>query len=176
MSQEVIIIDDFYDIPHQYHKSFFENQCFITDETYDKISKIVGNKIEIIGASNEILSEDKNTSVCSHLLADWIAVIYLSLPLVSFGEFGIKFYSHLSTGLETFPTEEEKRKHNLKEDNLLNIFLNHSDLWKEYGSILAKYNRMILFRANRWHSYGNGFGENINTSMLYQKIILKNAY
>ena len=48
MNQSIIIVDNFYDIPHQYHKGFFENQCVITDETYKKLSNIVGNKIEII--------------------------------------------------------------------------------------------------------------------------------
>lgn len=176
MIQSITFVDNLYDIPHQYHKGFFENQCIITNETYDKLSNIVGNKVEIISATNEVLSEKQDTSVCSHLLADWIAVIYLSLPLVSFGEFGMKFYSHRATGLETFPTEEEKVKYNLKDNDLVNVFANHPDLWKEYGNIPAKYNRMILFRANLWHSYGKGFGQDLNTSMLYQKIILKNGY
>ena len=30
--------------------------------------------------------------------------------------------------------------------------------WKEYGKIPARYNRLVLFRSNRWHSYGKGFG------------------
>ena len=56
--------------------------------------------------------------------------------------------------------------------NKLNeIFSSDMSLWKEYGRIPLKYNRMILFRGNRWHSYEN----NLNTSMLYQKIIIKNA-
>ena len=48
MNQSIIIVDNFYDITHQYNKGFFENQCVITDETYKKLSNIVGNKIEII--------------------------------------------------------------------------------------------------------------------------------
>jgi len=176
MNQSIVIVDNLYDIPHQYHKGFFENQCVITDETYKKLSNVVGNKIKIIDATNEVLSEDKDTSVCAHLLADWIAVIYLSFPLVSFGEFGMKFYSHRDTGIEAFPTKEEKIKYNIKEDDLLNIFSSNLDLWKEYGNIPARYNRMILFRANLWHSYGKGFGQDLNTSMLYQKVILKNGY
>jgi hypothetical protein len=175
MNQSIIIVDNFYDIPHQYHKGFFENQCVITDETYKKLSNIVGNKIEIISSTNEVLGENDQTSVCAHLLSDCIAVIYLSLPLVSFGEFGMKFYSHRATGLETFPTKEEKIKYNLNDNNLKNVFSNNVELWKEYGNISAKYNRIILFRANRWHSYGKGFGYDLNTSMLYQKIILKNV-
>lgn len=175
MNKNIIVVDDFYDIPHQYHKSFFENQCLITDETIGKIQDVIGNPIEVISASNEVLSEEQNTSVCCHLASDWIAIIYLTLPLVSYGEFGIKFYSHLSTGLETFPKSEDLQKHNISEHQLSEIFSSNTKLWKEYGCIPAKYNRMILFRSNLWHSYGNGFGNNLNTSMLYQKVIIKDV-
>lgn len=175
MRQEIIIVDDFYDISHMYHKGFFENKCIISDETCEKLSNIIGNKIKIISATNEVLNWNHSSSVCAHLHADWIAIIYLSLPLVSYGEFGIKFYSHRSTGLETFPTDEEKIKYKIQDSDLSNVFSRNLDLWKEYGCIPAKYNRIILFSANRWHSYGKGFGQDLNTSMLYQKIILENA-
>jgi hypothetical protein len=175
MTEKIIIVDNFYDFPHQHHKSFFENQCLITEETVNNLKNIIGNPIEIIDANNEVLSEGQNTTVCSHLTSDWIGVIYLSLPLVSFGEFGVKFYSHLSTGLETFPSLEDLQKYNISEDQLLKVFGPSLDLWKEYGSITPKYNRLILFKSNLWHSYGNGFGADLNTSMLYQKIIIRNG-
>ena len=47
--------------------------------------------------------------------------------------------------------------------------------WNEYGSIPIKHNRLILFRSDLWHSYGDGFGSDLNTSMLYKKIIIKNG-
>lgn len=175
MTEKIIVVDDFYDIPHQYHKSFFENQCLISEETIEKITHIINNPIEIISASNEVLSEGQATSVCSHLSSDWIAVIYLNLPMASFGECGIKFYSHLLTGLEAFPSSEDLKKLNISENKLLEVFASQPDLWKEYGNIPAKYNRLVLFRSDLWHSYGNGFGVDLNTSMLYQKIIIRNV-
>lgn len=175
MNQQVIIVDDLYDIAHQYHKGFFENQCIISDETVGKISQILGNKIEILDASNQVLSQGQTSGVCAHLECDWIAIIYLNLPLGSFGEFGLRFYSHVETKLETFPTEEEMKLYGISNDKLSKIFNSDLSLWKEYGIIPAKYNRMILFRGNLWHSYGKGFGDNLNTSMLYQKIIIKNG-
>lgn len=175
MNQEVIIVDDLYDIPHQYHKGFFQNQCLITDETEGKISQILGNQIEVLEATNEVLSEGQTSDVCAHLNSDWIAVIYLSLPLTSFGELGLKFYSHIKTGLEAFPTEEEMKVYGISNDKLPEVFNSNLNLWKKYVNIPVKYNRMVLFRSNRWHSYGKGFGDDLNTSMLYQKIIIKNA-
>jgi hypothetical protein len=167
MRQKIIIVDNLYDIPHQYHKGFFENQCVITDETVNKIAEVIGNPIKIISATNEVGGE---SDVVAHLESDWIAVIYLSLPMQSFGETGIKFYSHLATGLEAFPTLEEMNKYQLQENQLEEVFKSDLSLWKEYGNILAKYNRMVLFRSSLWHSYKN----NLNNSMLFQKIIIKN--
>ena len=168
MREHIVIVDNLYDIPHQYHKGFFENQCVITDETVSKIAEVIGNPIEIISATNEV---GDDPSVVAHLGSDWIAVIYLTLPTQSFGETGIKFYSHLATGLEAFPTSEEMDKYQIIENNLLEVFKSDLSLWKEYGNIVAKYNRMILFRSDLWHSYA----ANINISMLFQKIIIKNG-
>lgn len=168
MTKQIIIVDDLYDIAHQYHKGFFENQCVITDETVGKISQIIGNPIDIISATNEVGSLP---GVVAHLECDWIALIYLTLPLESFGEFGVKFYSHLTTGLETFPTKEEMVKYQIDQSQLNEVFSSDPSLWKEYGNIPAKYNRMVLFRGNRWHSYES----KLNNSMLYQKIIIRNA-
>ena len=168
MREHIIIVDNLYDIPHQYHKGFFENQCVITDETVGKLTEVIGNPIEIISATNEVGGDD---GVVAHLGSDWIAVIYLTLPMQSFGETGIKFYSHLATGLEAFPTSEEANKYQITENNLSEVFKSDLSLWKEYGNIVAKYNRMVLFRSDLWHSYAT----NLNNSMLFQKIIIKNG-
>jgi len=166
MREQIIIVDNLYDIPHQYHKGFFENQCVITDETVSKVTEVIGNPIEIISATNEVGGE---SDIVAHLTSDWIAVIYLTLPMQSFGETGIKFYSHLATGLEVFPTTEEIKRYQLT--HLEETFRSDLSLWKAYGDIPAKYNRMVLFRSNLWHSYGS----NINSFMLFQKIIINNG-
>jgi len=139
MIEQIIVVDDLYDIAHQYHKGFSESQCVITDETGGKISQILGKPIEIVSATNEINGSDE---IVSRSDCDWIAVIYLTLPLISFGEHGLKFF-----------TPEGK----------------------EYGNIPVKYNRMVLFRSNLLHSYGKGYGDNLNNSMMYQKILIKDG-
>lgn len=164
MSEEIIIVDDFYDIPFQYFKGFEENKCVITEETLGKISQILGKDIEILYATNE---EENFDQILCNLKSDWIAVIYLSLPFESFEHFGIKFYSHIKTGLEKYPTKDELNEFNITESNIMEVFDSGKDGWKEYGNIPAKYNRLVLFKSNRWHSYG--FGNNIK----YQKIIFK---
>jgi len=166
MNSQIIVVDDLYDFPHQYHKGFDDGQCLITDETVGKISQILGNPIKIVHASIENV---KSSGVMAHLECDWIAVIYMSLPLETFGEMGIRFYSHLPTGLEAFPTKEEIIKHQIDEKQITKVFSSDIKLWKEYGCIPAKYNRMVLFKGNRWHSY------NLNNNIRYQKVIIKNG-
>lgn len=166
MNSQIIVVDDLYDIPHQYHKGFDENQCLITDETVGKISQILGNPVKVIQASNEV---GTTSGVLAHLECDWIAVIYMTLPLEAFGEMGIRFYSHLPTGLEAFPTKEEIEKYQIDENEITKVFASDSKLWKEYSCIPAKYNRMVLFKGNRWHSY------NLNSGIRYQKVIINNG-
>jgi hypothetical protein len=168
MREQIIIVDNFYDIAHQYHKSFSENRCVITDETIGKISQIIGNTIDIVSATNEVGSLP---GVVAHLGCDWIALIYLTLPLEAFGEFGLKFYSHLETGLETFPTQEELKTYQIDDNQLEQVFNSDLSLWKEYLNIPVKYNRMILFRGNRWHSYES----KLNNYICYQRIIIRNV-
>ena len=135
MNSQIIVVDDLYDIPHQYHKGFDEGECLITEETIGKISQILGNPVKVIQASNEV---ETTFGVMAHLECDWIAVIYMTLPLEAFGEMGIRFYSHLPTGLETFPTKEEIKKYQIDEKEITKVFSSDSKLWKEYSCIPAK--------------------------------------
>ena len=161
MKSEIFVIDNFYDIPFEYHKSFLNNKIEITEETTCKISSIVKSDIKILEATNNVQKEEDEAGITAHLGSDWIAIIYLQMGYPSFGEFGMKFFSHIETGLESY-VDGQEYKFNVTDKTQ----------WKEYGKIPARYNRLVLFRSNRWHSYGKGFGNDLNTSMLYQKMII----
>ena len=161
MKSEIFVIDNFYDNPNEYHRSFLNNEVRITDNTVKGISNILKSDIKIIEADNNMQKEEDEGGITAHLGSDWIGVIYLQLGYPSFGEFGMKFFSHIETGLESY-VDGQQYKFNTQD----------KIQWKEYGKIPAKYNRLVLFRSNRWHSYGKGFGNDLNTSMLYQKMII----
>lgn len=177
MNQKIIIVDNFYDTAHQYHKSFFENQCLITEETTEKISQLVDNKIEIIEAYNEVRLENTTNPITAHIGANWIGVIYLTMPSDCVSKSGVSFYKHKKTNLESFPDDYAKELFGFSsmEDIQKSFDVNNLDDWKEYSNIFIKYNRLVLFQADFWHSYGNGFGSELNNSMLYQKILIKNV-
>lgn len=175
MNQKIIITDDFYDIAHQYHKSFFENQCLITEETVNKISTLLQQNVKVVAAMNESLSGKQNI-ITANTSCDWIAVIYLTMPANCVFTSGMSFYTHQKTQLETFPNDYAKSLHGLQTIEDLEKTFNVADLsdWKEYMNIFVKYNRMVLFRADLWHSYGSDAEKDLNTSIIYQKILLQN--
>ena len=170
MNQKVIIADDFYDIAYQYHKSFFEDQCLITEETTHKISELLQRKVNLELATNEVL--DKPNNITANTFYDWIAVIYLTMPAECVSTQGMSFYIHKKTELDAFPNEYVRSLFGVQTIEDLNATFdsqNQND-WKEYMNVFVKYNRIILFRADLWHSYGQ-----INNSIIYQKLLLQNA-
>ena len=174
MHPHIFIIDDFLPYPvKEYIKTikdpansiteFVGNKIDIThNKTYERLSDLLGSKIEIVDDTNISSTENTNSHICAHIQSDWIALIYLQLPLSSLGEFGVRFYSHKETGSEFY--SEGKELNTLDESQ-----------WKEYSKIPVKYNRLVLFKSRLWHSYGNGFGDTLNNSMLYKKIIIRNG-
>ncbi len=173
MNQKIIIADDFYDVAYQYHQSFIENQCLITDETVGKISELLQQNINVAAASNETLDQNSQNLITANTSYDWIAVIYLSMPADCVFTSGMSFYTHSKTQLETFPNDYAMSLYGLQTMEDLEKTFNVSNFndWKEYMNIFVKYNRIVLFRANLWHSYGVG----INNSIIYQKLLLQNV-
>ena len=174
MRPHIFIIDDFLPFPVKEYvkkigdptnsivKQWYPSNGKFHNKTYERLSDLLGSKIEIVDDTNISSTENTNSHICAHIQSDWIALIYLQLPLSSSGEFGVRFYSHKETGSEFY--SEGKELNTLDESQ-----------WKEYSKIPAKYNRLVLFKSRLWHSYGNGFGDTLNNSMLYKKIIIRNG-
>lgn len=177
MNQKIIIADDFYEIAYKHHKGFVDRECVITEETTDKISQILHSPVKVLEASNEVSFENTQNQVTANLQADWIAVIYLTLPPECVFKKGLSFCIHKKTNLDSFPNEYAMELYGWKtmEDLHKSFDVSNLNHWEEYMNIFVKYNRLILFKADLWHSYGSGFGEDLNTSMIYQKVLLKNA-
>ena len=137
MKSEIFVIDNFYDNSQEYHRSFLNNEVTITEETTGKISSILKTDIKILEATNNIQKEEDEADITAHLGSDWIAIIYLQMGYPSFGEFGMKFFSHIETGLESYV-----------DGNQFNV--QDKTQWKEYGNILAKYNGLFFFGSKLW--------------------------
>ena len=80
MNQNFIIVDDFYDIAHVYHKSILENNVLITDETTQKLSYILGCPIKICEAFNEVGDENHSNQITTNTAFKWLSLIHISEP------------------------------------------------------------------------------------------------
>lgn len=196
MNQKIIIIDDFYDLAFFHHQAFghidseitsqfltapqdvlAKSKCNIEEETYSKISSILNKKSVKIDGINCVLGEDNKDTIVSNIQYDWIAVIYLTLPTICSFNTGLKFYKHIPTNLDSYPDKTSSEMLGLKTtDEINNSFdFNDRNQWKKYTDIYLKYNRAIIFKADLWHSYGDGFGNQINNSMIYQTLFIANG-
>jgi hypothetical protein len=174
MNQKFVIVDNFYDIAHVYHKSIIENNVLITDEATQKLSYILGCPVNVVEAFNEVRNENSDNLITANTAFKWVAVIYLTMPPDAIGKKGLRFYSHKKTELDSFPHEYACQVNGWQSMEDINASFNPNDKdeWEEYGSVFVKYNRCVIFRADHWHSYGNGFGNQINNSMMYQKLLI----
>ena len=186
MDQKIFVIDNFLETSLGYQNKIVLEKAptslleqlqkeYPESFIFDKISAILKSNIKVLESKDHVQKERDRSPICCHVESDYIGVLYLTLPLNAWGEVGIKFYSHKETGLDAFPNTKEMQKYNINTSNINKIFSNDLKNWNEYGSIPIKHNRLILFRSDLWHSYGDGFGSDLNTSMLYKKIIIKNG-
>jgi len=160
MREKIIIVDNFYDNPSHYSINLSHslknkikyNKC--QTETIGKISQILSKNLELVHYNFEVISKkNTNDKIYCHLESDWNALIYLTLPIHSFGEFGVKFFlDNENNDKKILGTTQIKNKQ-----------------YTEYGCIPAKYNRLILFDSSMWFS----FGSSVENDILYENIILK---
>jgi len=179
MKQNFIIIDDFYSDPLSCYSTLLDsnNQIDIYKDAKDhdcsyeitpKLSYLLGEPISldhsffVVGDANHHQMDELNPDaniITANTSYEWIAIVYLQLPFVSCNKFGLKLYSHIKSGMENYNPE-------------IKFDVNNKSEWKEYASIPTRYNRMVLFRGDLWHSYGEGYGDQTNNSLIYQKYLI----
>lgn len=109
----------------------------------------------------------------------WAAVCYLSLPENYTKEDGTtydsgsKFWKHKETGLEQLPHDTQFLSTigiNNPEDlfNFMNTEGTDESKWINTMSVPIKFNRLIMFRSNLWHSQGELFGDSKENGRLIQ--------
>ena len=177
MNQKIIVADDFYDLAHIYHKGIVESEPVFTDEAPKKISHLLGRQVKVENLFNEVSLKNTLNPITANVACDWIAVIYLTMPGDCVSKRGMSFYTHLKTGFDSFPDEYARQLHGIQtQEDIMGTFdVDNKEEWKEYSNVYVKYNRIVLFSADLWHSYGDGFGDQLNNSMIYQKLLIQNV-
>jgi hypothetical protein len=175
---KILVVDDFYEKPLDHHLNILNKKEFDTQELVSKVSEILNQKVNVFAKFQESVKDEQKFNVNCNLKSDWIAVVYLTLPTICIGKQGLNFYIHKSTKLEEYPSNYFCEINGIKsiEDIICSFNVYDFNAWTEYSNVFLKYNRMVLFRSDLWHSYGSGFGDNLNNSLIYQKVLLKNEY
>lgn len=101
----------------------------------------------------------------------WAAVCYLTPG--EHPDSGTRFWQHCATGLDHLPYDTEYLASiGLGGPADLYRFMNtegtDTALWQQTWSVPFKFNRMIVFQSNLWHSQGELFGNSDETGRLIQ--------
>ena len=148
MKQKIIIIDNFLDSPLDYKKS----KQNLTKEISYKLNYI------LLSDTNVIPTDVSNppTEITANYAVDYIAVVYLDFPTECVDKKGIAFWMHKETQDEEVPNETKMEWMGFKtvEEVEKSYDVSDKSLWKKYMEYFVKYNRLILFDAKLFHSYG----------------------
>ena len=105
---------------------------------------------------------------------EWGAVCYLNTPDQCIDEGGTSFWMHNKTKMETCPQTNEEAKFygysSSKETWWTTVYGEGLDRskWTRYFLSPMKYNRVVLFRTNLWHSHNYNFGNTLQNGRLVQ--------
>jgi hypothetical protein len=150
MRQKIIIVDNFLDEPLTYKNS---NQLGPTEEISNKISHILQFNTSIIPAAINI----PETEITANYTFDYISILYLDFPTECVNKTGVSFWMHKETQDEELPNQTKMKWMGLQsmEEVEKSYDVSKKENWESYMNYFVKYNRLILFDARLFHSYGN---------------------
>lgn len=149
MKHKIQIIDNFLDEPLEYKNS---KDLKETQEISNKIAHILQSNIQI--SSSEPQSQDQ---IFADYSCDYIGVLYLDFPTECVNKKAVSFWMHKETQDEELPNETKLNWLGIKsiEEIERTYDVSKRENWEAYMEYFVKYNRLILFDAKLFHSYGN---------------------
>lgn len=192
MQQRLVTVDSFYDSPYDVRKKAlsleyqdrFSSEIYISKEALEKFSYLAQQNVEPImefpsGKFQISMESHQSDQISANPIADWIAIIYLTLPAQLEGHQCLSFYTHSKTQAERIPTELEQHLQGwTTAEEMFEGFVlidgKNPSAWTSWFTGFARYNRCIMFDAKLWHSQLKGFGDTINNCRLSQLFFLRN--
>ena len=149
MKQKIVIIDNFLDTPLEYKNSKDSNA---TQEISNKIAHTLQSNIKI--SSVQPHSQDQ---IFADYSCDYIGVLYLDFPTECVNKKAVSFWMHKETQDEELPNETKLKWLGLQsiEEIERTYDVSKAENWESYMNYFVKYNRLILFDARLFHSYGD---------------------
>lgn len=195
MKRSIILIDDFYSNPKEVRQIALNSPYPQPDESYtypgrnslenyypqevhQKFENILNRKLTPANPNGyfrlSLESDTHKQDIHVDPSWEWGAVCYLNSQEQCIDEGGTSFWTHNKTKMETYPQTEEQVKHygysSSKEAWYTTVYGEGLDRskWTRYLLSPMKYNRVILFRADLWHSHNYNFGDSLQNGRLVQ--------
>lgn len=194
MRRNIIVLDDFYPNPDEIRQFAINSSYpepdgstypgknshdnFYSDELHNRFEQILNRKL-IPAGGNGYFRLSLETDLFKqdvHVDPSWEfgAVCYLNTPDQVIDEGGTSFWIHNKTKIETCPQTDEEAKYygysSAKEGWWTTVYGEGLDRskWTRYLLSPMKYNRIVIFRTNLWHSHNYNFGTNLQDGRLVQ--------
>ena len=195
MKRSIVIIDDFYsnpdkirqvalkaDYPQPYDNYTYpgrnSEQNYYPLELHCQFERLLNRKL-IPSPNNgyfRISLKDDSYKQDIHVDPNYEfgAVCYLNTPEQCIDEGGTSFWIHNKTKMEKCPTSTEMAKHfgypSEHEAWWTTVYGEGLDRlkWTRYLLSPMKYNRVVLFRSDLWHSHNYNFGDYFENGRLVQ--------
>ena len=148
MKHRIQIIDNFLDEPLTYKNA---QSLDPTEEISNKIAHTLQSNIKISSSSNT------PNQIFADYSCDYIAVLYLDFPTECVNKKAVSFWLHKETQDEELPNETKMSWLGIKsiEEIERTYDVSKMENWESYMEYFVKYNRLILFDARLFHSYGD---------------------
>ena len=148
MKHKIQIIDNFLDEPLTYKNSNIPEP---TQEISNKIAHTLQSNIKISTSSNTPIQ------IFADYSCDYIGVLYLDFPTECVNKKAVSFWMHKETQDEELPNETKLKWLGLQsvEEIERTYDVSKVENWESYMNYFVKYNRLILFDARLFHSYGD---------------------
>lgn len=195
MRRNIIILDDFYSNPDEVRQIALNSPYPEPEDSYtypgknsyhnhypeslhQKFESILNRKLTPSQPNGYFrLSLETDTYRQDvHVDPSWEfgAVCYLNPPEQVIDEGGTSFWMHNKTKMETCPQTDEGAKYygysSAKEAWWTTVYGEGLDRskWSRYLLSPMKYNRIVIFRTNLWHSHNYNFGTNLHNGRIVQ--------
>ncbi|MDM5180397.1 hypothetical protein F2P44_14875 [Massilia sp. CCM 8695] len=185
MRESIIVTDDFYQDPlgvraFALRQDFSvkgnypgaRTQAFLHDELAAAIQSVVGLPITYWprdtynGAFQFSVATDRTWVHADHTTT-WSGVLYLTPNAPPSA--GTAFFRHHQTGNETYPADDAQRR---QCDTDAGVW----DRWLVTDQIGNRFNRLILFRGQRFHCSRGHFGDTKENGRLFQTFFFNTTY
>ena len=195
MKRSIIIIDDFYSRPEEVRRIALNSPYpdpgseytypgknsddnFYPDELHERFEQILNRKLVPAHENGyfRLSLETDSFKQDVHVDPSWEfgAVCYLNTPDQCIDEGGTSFWIHNKTKSERCPQTNEQAREcgysEAKEAWWTTVYGEGLDRskWTRYLLSPMKYNRIVIFRTDLWHSHNYNFGDNLENGRLVQ--------